>query len=541
VVRLGSFALSGACVAWLSGALKESQGVIRATLESIGDAVIATDRRGRVRLLNPTAEALTGWSHHEARGRQLSEVFRSVRTETGEELPVPAPDRLPRHSHLPVGVSLVSRTGHRIPVDDSLAPVQTDSGRILGSILVFRDATRRKQSEAAALESERDRLRGQRMEAVGRLAGGVAHDFNNVLTVINGYADLLLKQIAAESPARGSAEAILKAGERAAGLTRQLLLFSRGQLAKPQVVDLNQVVANFEKMLRRLIGEDINLVVHLAARPLLVLADVGQIEQVIMNLATNARDAMPLGGRLTLSTGLKQLRVNGSEAGAGEAGLPHAELNVADTGIGMEPETLTHLFEPFFTTKNVHQGTGLGLSVSYGIVKSHKGHCRVDSRPGQGSVFHISLPLTEAAPEEEAAPPTPESPVPVKATILLVEDNHEVRHLMRDLLKAAGYEVMEAPGVEEAMAIERSHPGRIDLLVTDIVMPGFSGVELRKRMAAQRPGMGVLYVSGYSGQEVASRALEDGAVAYLQKPFTPDELAREVAESIARSRKSSSD
>jgi DNA-binding NtrC family response regulator len=179
--------------------------------------------------------------------------------------------------------------------------------------------------------------------------------------------------------------------------------------------------------------------------------------------------------------------------------------------------------------------------VSYGIVKSHKGHCRVDSRPGKGSVFHISLPLTDAVSDEEAAPPSPEPPSPVKATILLVEDNHEVRHLMRVLLAAVGYVVLEASGVEEAMAIERSHSGRIDLLVTDIVMPGFSGVELGKRLAALRPGLGVLYVSGYSDQEVASRALEDGAVAYLQKPFTPDELARQVAESIARSTKPSSD
>jgi CheY-like chemotaxis protein len=343
----------------------------------------------------------------------------------------------------------------------------------------------------------------------------------------------VLRQIDPEHPAHAGAEAILKAGERAAGLTRQLLLFSRGQPAKPRIVDLNQVVANFETMLRRLIGEDIDLVVSLSAQPLQVLADVGQIEQVIMNLATNARDAMPLGGHLTLSTGVKRLCPNGSEAGAGAPSLPHAELAVVDTGIGMDQETLAHLFEPFFTTKNIHHGTGLGLSVSYGIVRSHKGHLKVESRPGQGSAFRVLLPLTDAAPEE-APPPSPEPPSPVVATILLVEDNHEVRRLMRDILAASGYVVLEAQGVEEAMTLGASHPGHIDLLVTDIVMPGFSGVELGKRMAALRPGLGTLYVSGYSDEEVATRALENGGVSYLQKPFTPNELARRVAESIAR-------
>jgi PAS domain S-box-containing protein len=539
VVRLGTFTLSGAFVAWLSGALKESQGVIKATLESIGDAVIATDRRGRVRLLNPTAEMLTGWSHKDARGRPLSEVFRSVHTETGEAVPVPQPDSIRSRTDLRDGVSLVSRNGTRVQIDDSIAPVQIDTGRTMGSILVFRDATRRKQAEAGALELERHRLRGQRMEAVGRLAGGVAHDFNNLLTVINGYADLLLQQVDQASPFRGNAEAIRKAGDRAASLTRQLLVFSRGQPAKLEIADLNRIVADFDTMLRRLIGEDIDLVVNLAAQPLRVRVDIGQIEQIIMNLAANARDAMPHGGRLTLEIGLKELQPNGSELAGGEPGIPYAELAVVDTGIGMSQETLARLFEPFFTTKGIHSGTGLGLSVTYGIVKSHNGHVRVESLPDRGSTFRVYLPLTDAPPEQAPAPARLPEPAAARATILLVEDNREVRQLMRDILSASGYVVMEASGVEEAMAIAETRKP-IDGLVSDIVMPGFSGVELGRRLASIRPGLNVLYVSGYSNQELASRALEDSKVAYLQKPFAPSELTNRVAEAISRSRKRSS-
>ena len=524
VIRLGTFTLSGAFVAWLSGALKESQGFVRATLQSIGDAVIATDRRGRVRVLNPTAEMLTGWSQQDARGRQLSDIFRSVRTETGELLPLP-PESISGRADLPSGVSLVSKSGNRIPIDDSFAPVQIDSGETLGSIVVFRDATRRLQNEVAALESERHRLRGQRMEAVGRLAGGVAHDFNNLLTVINGYADMMVNQVGPEHPLHGSAEAILQAGERAAALTRQLLLFSRGQPSKLEVADLNVVVAGFEKMLRRLIAEDIELVLNLSSQPLPVLVDIGQIEQVIMNLATNARDAMPHGGRLTLVT-------RRAEQPCG----PCAQLEVADTGVGMDPETAARVFEPFFTTKGVNKGTGLGLSVTYGIVKSHKGNLEVYSRPGHGSVFRACLPMTDAVPEQASRNVGSAEAPATKATILLVEDNPDVRHLMRDILAGAGYIVLEASGVDEAMAIGRDHPGPIDLLVSDVVMPGFSGVELGRRLMMIRPRMAVLYVSGYSGEELASRVTESSELTYLQKPFGPAELSSRVAEILSRSR-----
>ena len=305
LLRLVTFTLSGAFVAWLSGALKENQGTMTATLKSIGDAVIATDRRGFVRFINPMAERLTGWSQDEAKGRPLAEVFRCVHSHTGESVSTPAVSALRSIVMLPENTHLISKSSDQVPVDDSMAPIQTESERIIGAILVFRDATRRKQNEAALLKSERQLLQAQRMEAVGRLAGGVAHDFNNLLTVINGYADLALKQIDGDNPVRSGIEEIRKAGQQATGLTRQLLAFSRGQPLKLEVIDLNQVVANVEAMLRRLIGEDMKLVTILTGEPLCVSADVGQIEQVIMNLAANARDAMPGGGTLTLETAVR--------------------------------------------------------------------------------------------------------------------------------------------------------------------------------------------------------------------------------------------
>ena len=320
-------------------------------------------------------------------------------------------------------------------------------------------------------------------------------------------------------------------------MTRQLLLFSRGRPPKPEIADLNQVVVNFEKMLRRLIGEDVDLVVKLAAQPLRVLADIGQVEQVIMNLAANARDAMPRGGRLTLETGFRELHSDGSEPVDGEASVRYVELAVIDTGVGMDQETIARLFEPFFTTKDIHHGTGLGLSVTYGIVKSHKGHLKVESWPDQGSVFRVYLPLTEALPDEVSAPARLAEPPLASATILLVEDNADVRLLMREILSGAGYGVLEASSVSHAMDIGQNHPGPIDLLVSDIVMPGFSGLELGKRLTAIRPGMSVLYVSGYSDREVASRTPETSQVAYLQKPFAANELMERVAATISRSKK----
>jgi two-component system, cell cycle sensor histidine kinase and response regulator CckA len=535
LIRLATFTISGAFVAWLSGALKENQRTMTATLTSIGDAVIATDRRGCVRFINPMAETLTGWSQDQAKGRPLAEVFQCVHAQTGEDVHAPAVGALRSVVLLPENTCLVSKSSNRLPVDDSMAPIHNDSGKIVGAILVFRDATRRKQNETALLESERQLLQAQRLEAVGRLAGGVAHDFNNLLTVINGYADLVLKQTGRESPGRGAIEEILKAGQQAAGLTKQLLAFSRGQPLKLEVIDLNHVVANVEAMLRRLIGEDIELITILAREPLCVTADAGQIEQVIMNLATNARDAMPCGGSLTLETAVKSPDETVADHGPEVQPVWHAVLSVKDTGIGIDPQTKLRMFEPFFTTKEAGKGTGLGLSTIYGIVKNHKGHLRVHSEPGRGSTFEVYLPRADGLPKAPAQAIPQEVPGGT-ATILLVEDNAEVRQLTREILRGFGYFVIEATDSEAALLTARSRPDRIDLMVSDVVMPGLSGPELARRLAPLHPETRVLYISGYTEHDVAERALRDPAVAFLQKPFTPDELGRKVEEMLSRSR-----
>jgi two-component system cell cycle sensor histidine kinase/response regulator CckA len=532
LIRLGTFTFSGALIAWLSGALQENQGIMAATLRSIGDAVIATDRRGRVRFVNPLAEQLTGWSQDEAKGRHLAEVFRCSYLQTGEGVPLPEVETLRSVVSLPENTCVISKSNEQVPVDDSMAPIQTDSGRIVGAILVFRDATRRKQHEAALLESERQLLHSQRMEAVGRLAGGVAHDFNNLLTIISGYADLVLKRVDLDDSMRRGIEEISKAGQKAAGLTRQLLAFSRGKPLKLEVIDLNQVVTEVEAMLRRLIGEDIELVTILTGEPLCVIADVGQIEQVIMNLATNARDAMPKGGRLTLQTGLKEPDRNAADDTSDSRPGLHVLLAVTDTGIGIDEQTKLRLFEPFFTTKEVGKGTGLGLSTTYGIVKNHNGHIRVQSEPGRGSTFEVFLRRAEGLPQA-ATPSIPRAILTGKATVLLVEDNPEIRQLARETLLSLGYVVFDAADSERALTVARDHAARIDLMVSDVVMPGLSGPELARRVAPLHPETRVLYISGYSDHEMTDRPLRDPTVAFLQKPFTPSELARKVNEMLS--------
>jgi PAS domain S-box-containing protein len=540
-IRLGTFTLSGAFVAWLSGALKEKEGVLMATLQSIGDAVIATDRNGSVRFLNPLAEALTGWAQKEAKGRPLSEVFRGFFLETDAIVQIPAPEGLRAVVSLPQNIYLVSKSGNHVPIDDSFAPVQVESGRVLGSILVFRDATRRRESEAALVESERQRTQAQRLEAVGRLAGGVAHDFNNLLTIINGYADLALKQADyGDRELKGFAE-IRSAGEKAAALTRQLLVFSRGQPAKLEVVDLSQILTNFEKMLRRLVGEDIELVTILASEPLPVRVDVGQIEQVIMNLAANARDAMPHGGRLLIQTGVRsagEIPPDADSTESAEACGPYAVLRVTDTGIGIDPKARPHLFEPFFTTKELGRGTGLGLSIIYGILKNHNGLVRVESEVGRGSTFEVFLPSVAMLQQESGTAEPPKEPPRGAATILLVEDNRDVRTLMRDILAGLGYDVLEAARAEDAIQVAESFAGPIDLMVSDIVMPRLGGFELAKRLALLRPGMRVLYVSGYADHETVMHVQRDPGAAYLPKPFGVSDLASKVAEMLSRSKDS---
>jgi two-component system cell cycle sensor histidine kinase/response regulator CckA len=371
-------------------------------------------------------------------------------------------------------------------------------------------------------------LQSQKLEALGRLAGGVAHDFNNLLTVILGYADLLCSH-GSDQHAREVGGEIQKAGERAAALTRQLLAFSRKQVLQPIVLDLNDLVKNLDTMLRRLIGEDVVLTHALQPRAVWVKADPGQLEQVLTNLVINARDAMPKGGRLLLSTG----EVAAPRPGAvSKDRRGYATLTVKDSGQGMDESVQRLLFEPFFTTKEIGKGTGLGLATVHGIVHQSGGRIEVESEPGRGSTFRVYLPLTE--PALNSPPPTAETeveaPINTKETILLVEDEEALRHLARRTLQSQGYNILEACDGVAALVLCQRHLPFIDMVLTDVVMPNLSGVDLVQRLKLVRPRLKVLYMSGYTDSTVVRHGVEETEVNYLQKPFTPDLLRRRVRE-----------
>jgi PAS domain S-box-containing protein len=368
----------------------------------------------------------------------------------------------------------------------------------------------------------------QRLESVGRLAGGVAHDFNNVLTAIFGYADLLAEELPADSPGREDLREIRTAAERAAGLTRQLLAFSRQQVLQPVVLNMNDVVENLEKMLTRLIGADVVLQAHLSPDLGNIRADAGQLEQVIVNLTVNARDAMPMGGKLTIETANAEL--GGDYVDAHRPVVPgrYVMLAVSDTGTGMDEATKARLFEPFFTTKEPGKGTGLGLATVYGIVKQSGGYIWIYSEPSHGATFKVYLPRVDApAVELKQTSATSGSPTGTE-TVLIAEDDELLRPLARALLAKLGYRVLEARDEAAALALARAHVGEIHLLVSDIIMPGRSGVELARELAAVRPRMRVLYISGYTDEAIVRHGLLAPGVNFLQKPFTPDVLARKV-------------
>jgi len=390
-------------------------------------------------------------------------------------------------------------------------------------LAVMKDVTERRSLE------EQLRL-SQKMEAVGQLAGGVAHDFNNLLTVILGYGILLLKDLGPEDPRRAPLEGIKQAADRAAALTQQLLAFSRRQVLAPRLLDLNAVVADMDKMLRRLIGEHIELSTVLAPDLGLVKADPGQIEQVIMNLVVNARDAMSSGGKLTIETADVELEeASGRRHTVGTPG-PYVMLAVSDTGHGMDEETRARVFEPFFTTKEKGKGTGLGLAVVYGIVKQSGGSVWVYSEPGLGTTFKAYLPKVEATFEKPEAITTNKRARRGTETILLVEDEAAVRLLLRDILESNGYIVLEASRAAEALEASERHGGPIQLLLTDVVMPDISGRKLADRLKTLRPEAKVLYMSGYTDTAIVQHGLLEPGVAFLQKPFTPEALSRRVRE-----------
>jgi PAS domain S-box-containing protein len=411
----------------------------------------------------------------------------------------------------------------RIWTVQNVRALRDEQGALLSYEGSIEDLTERKKLEKQLTQS-------QKMEAIGQLAGGIAHDFNNLLTVIDGYSELALQKLREDDPLLADLIEIRDAGKRAAALTRQLLAFSRRQVLQPRVFNLNSVVVEMGKMLRRLIGEDIQL--RTVLRPVHgnIKADPGQIEQVIMNLAVNARDAMPNGGTLTLETqGVDIDEEYSSQHLAVKPGR-YMMLAISDTGCGMDEETQKRIFEPFFTTKGTGKGTGLGLSTVYGIVKQSGGNIWVYSEPGRGSTFKIYLPLVEESDRAYQRHLETGADLRGAETILLVEDEEILRRLVREVLEKHGYQVLEASDGSSALQTCERFPSLIHLLITDIVMPDMGGGELANRLAQLRPEMKVLYMSGYSDDATAQHGILDSGISFLQKPFTPRELASKVRE-----------
>jgi len=435
---------------------------------------------------------------------------------------------------------MVSFAGYPLTVEDRLVGVMAmfsrqtlheDTVHALGSIAdTISQTIERKRAEAALSKSEEQLRQSQKMEAIGQLAGGIAHDFNNLLTAITGYSDLTLRKLQPADPLIRNVEEIRRAGERASSLTRQLLAFSRKQVLQPIVLNLNVVIAGLENMLQRVIGEDIELRTELDAQLGSVKADPGQIEQVILNLAVNARDAMPQGGKLTIETQSVYLEKEYAKQHISVSPGPYVILAVTDTGTGMDEETQRRIFEPFFTTKEVGKGTGLGLSTAYGIVKQSGGNIWVYSEVGHGTTFKVYLPrIGEVAEEYEPTVMTSER-VEGTETILVAEDEEMVRKLAVQVLELYGYQVLEAANGGAALLICERHEGPIDLLITDVIMPEMSGRELADRLSQVRPDMKVLYMSGYANGAIGHRGVLEEDARFIQKPFTPDSLAHKVRE-----------
>ncbi|MGH7268492.1 MAG: PAS domain S-box protein [Candidatus Rokuibacteriota bacterium] len=495
--------------------LRESEERFRAMTESAVDAVVTADGKGDIVSWNRGAQTIFGYAPEEVLGTSLArlvpERYRDV--ERGG---------LERFESTGASVELhgLMKDGREFPVELSLATWETRQGRFRTAII--RDITERKQLE--------DQFRqAQKMESVGRLAGGVAHDFNNLLTVIGGQADLLQAGLRPEDPLHRRVASIQKAAGHAADLTRQLLAFSRKQVLAPKVLDLNAVLAGIEPMLQRLIGEDIDLIT-LPARGLgRVKADPAQITQIVLNLVVNARDAMPDGGKLTIETRDAELDEFHAHRQPDTPSGPYVMLAVSDTGVGMDAETRARIFEPFFTTKGPGKGTGLGLATVYGIVKQSNGNIAVYSEPGRGTTFQICLPRVEEAGEPGGGDLLPAEPRGSE-TILLVEDNEMVRDLTAELLEAHGYTVLEARTGAAALDISRRHRGPIHVLLTDVIMPEMGGCELASRLGSERPDTAVLYMSGYTAEAVVRQGVLDERVAFLSKPVREDVLVRKVRE-----------
>ncbi len=497
-------------------------------LQNVSDAIVAVDLEFNLTSWNRAAEGLYGWSVEEVIGKRIDQVVQlPIAMETAVQW-------FREHRSWQGELRQKHRDGTPIDVLASISSVRDSQGLPVGIVAVVRDITEQKRAEEARTKLEEQLRQSQKMEGLGRLAGGIAHDFNNLLTVIQGYCEIMHEKVPAESPLQEELEEVQRAGGRAATLTRQLLAFSRRQILAPTVIDVNELISDLQKMFGRLIGEDITVKTSLASDLEQITADRGQIEQVVMNLVVNARDAMPNGGTLAIRTDNVHLDEAHAHTHPESPVGPCVLLEVTDTGSGMDEITRSRLFEPFFTTKNAKEGTGLGLATVYGIVKQSGGDILVSSEPGRGTTFKIYFPVSKSTPIEKPSAATPTAERGHGETILLVEDAQPLRDLVRQMLEYNGYAVLEARDGSDALLRAEAHDGPIHLLITDMVMPRISGRELAERLGPIRPDMRVLFMSGYTEDVMVRKGLSENQIEYLAKPFSGATLMSKIRELLDR-------
>ena len=504
--------------------LAEREELFRLISENAADMIALVDVSGRRIYNSPSYQTLLGYSQEE-----LAETssFEQIHPDDHRKVMEAALETRRTGEGRCIEYRIHHKDGRWLTLESTASAVKNAAGDVEKLVIVNRDITERKQLEEQLSLS-------QKLEAVGRLSGGIAHDFNNLLGVIIGYSEALQQSMPANDPMREAVDEIQNAGKRAASLTQQLLAFSRKQVLEPKVLDPNAVLSDVEKMLRRLIGEDIEIQLSLSRHLGRVKADRGQLEQVILNLAVNARDAMQQGGKLRIET--KNVQLNEADRQRFRYVIPgqYILIKVTDTGCGMDADLQSHIFEPFFTTKEKGKGTGLGLATVYGVIKQSGGYIWVDSEPGKGAEFKIYLPLADEVAEETSESQQPSAPAHGAATILVVEDEESLRKLTRTTLKSQGYAVVEACDAATALAVAAKSEAPIDLLLTDVVMPGMSGRTLAEKLGALRPDMKVLYMSGYPDGAIVTHGVLNPGMFILRKPFTRDELLRRVEESLAQ-------
>jgi two-component system cell cycle sensor histidine kinase/response regulator CckA len=507
--------------------LRESEQWLAATLRSIGDAVMATDPQGLISFLNPVAEALTGWQAEEALGQPVAAVLDLVQAETGLDVECPVGRVLEDGLVVDLANHLVrARDGTRTPIDGSAAVVRDDEGAVAGVVVVCRDVSGRLR-EQREREKLQDRLfEAQKMEAVGVLAGGIAHDLNNLMTTVIGYSSLMLSRPVDESLVQRGITSIKEAGERATSLLQQILDLDRSHAPEPKVLDLNAVVADMEELLPRLLGVGTEVIVSLEPGAGHVQADPAQLEQVIMNLVVNAHEAMPEGGALTVETGQERIR----RAPSAQPGA-FVSLSISDTGVGMDAETVEQIFEPFFSTKK--SGTGLGLPIAATIVRHHDGWIEVDSQPGRGSTFRIYLPAVPAEPAREPGEMLPQPELQGRGErVLLVEDDEGVLAAVSEMLRLGGYTVTGVRSVEGALDAFEEGGQDFQLVFSDVVLPDKDGLELVDEVLSRKPDVAVLLTSGYTDERAQWTTISQRGYRFIQKPYSLSQLLAAVREAL---------